>query len=267
MNIPTSILGWPRSIFLLIGVLLMTQLAQAYAPKQEFYEIKVYYLKDKAQEDRVHNYLKNAYLPALNRAGIKKVGVFKPVATDTTAGKRIYVFTPLTSLNQVTEIAERLNKDKQYAAAGADYINAAHNEAPYRRMETILLKAFSHMPVFKAPNHKTPASERVYELRSYEGGTEKLYKKKVEMFNEGGEVKIFDKLGFNAVFYGEVLAGSRMPNLMYMTTFENKASRDEHWNAFRVDPDWKTLSAKPEYKNTVSKSTIWFLQPTEYSGI
>lgn len=268
MRTPNPPFSWQRHLFLLVAALFMTQVALALAPpKQEFYEIKIYHLKDKAQEDRVHQYLKDAYLPALNRAGIKKVGVFVPVPTDTAAGKRIYVLTPLASLNQVTELADKLSRDKQYAAAGADYINANYKDAPYRRIETILLQAFSHMPVFRAPKHKTPASERVYELRSYEGHTEKIFQNKVHMFNEGGEVKIFEKLGFNAVFYGEVLAGSRMPNLMYMTTFENKASRDAHWNAFRTDPDWKALSAKPEYKNNVSKQNIWFLHPTEYSGI
>ena len=87
------------------------------------------------------------------------------------------------------------------------------------------------------------------------------------MFNEGGEVNLFNRLGFNAVFYGEVLAGSRMPNLMYMTSFEDKASRDEHWKAFGADPEWKKLSADPLYKNNVSKIDIAFLHPTDYSDI
>ena len=52
------------------------------------------------------------------------------------------------------------------------------------------------------------------------------------MFNEGGEIDLFNKLNFNAVFYGEVLSGSSMPNLMYMTSFENKADRDAHWKSF-----------------------------------
>jgi hypothetical protein len=87
------------------------------------------------------------------------------------------------------------------------------------------------------------------------------------MFNDGDEVGLFKRLGFNAVFYAEVMAGSRMPNLMYMTTFENKASRDQHWNAFRDDAQWKQLSGMAEYKNNVSKIEIFFLHPTEYSDI
>ncbi len=58
-----------------------------------------------------------------------------------------------------------------------------------------------------------------------------------------------------------------MPNLMYMTTFENKASRDEHWKAFSADADWKKVSALPEYQHNVSKNDTMFLTPTDYSEI
>ena len=108
-------------------------------------------------------------------------------------------------------------------------------------------------------------SERVYELRSYEGGTEKLFRNKVEMFNQGGEIKLFDRLKFNGVFYGEVLSGSRMPNLMYMTSFENIEDRDAHWKTFGQDPEWKKLSGLPQYQKNVSKSDIILMKATDYS--
>ena len=132
-------------------------------------------------------------------------------------------------------------------------------------METILLKAFSMSPFMKLPKLESPKNQRVYELRSYESSSEKIFRNKVHMFNEGGEIDIFSKLNFNAVFYGEVIAGAKMPNLMYMTTFENKEDRDAHWASFSVDPDWKHLSSLPEYKNNVSSSEIIFLRPADYS--
>ena len=46
------------------------------------------------------------------------------------------------------------------------------------------------------------------------------------LLTPGGEIILFDRLDFNAVFYGEVISGSKMPNLMYMTTFDNQESRD-----------------------------------------
>ena len=85
------------------------------------------------------------------------------------------------------------------------------------------------------------------------------------MFNIGDEIGLFKRLGFNAVFYSEVIAGPRMPNLMYMTTFNNKADRDKHWDAFSNDAQWKSLTAKEEYKNNVSHADIIFLHPAEYS--
>jgi hypothetical protein len=238
------------------------------APKREYYEIKVYHLASKAQEERVEKFLKAAYVPALHRAGISKIGVFKPVEADTVNfGKKIYVWIPFNSLDQFAKLPETLAKDKQFDVAGSEYLNAPYNDLPYARIESILLQAFTGMPQSEVPKLKSAVGERIYELRSYEGHTEKIFKNKVKMFNDGDEVGLFKRLGFNAVFYAEVIAGSRMPNLMYMTTFENKASRDEHWNAFRDDPQWKTLSGMSEYKNNVSKIEIFFLHPTDYSDI
>jgi hypothetical protein len=241
--------------------------ANSYPPKRELYELRIYHLSSQEQESRVDTYLKNAFLPALHRAGIKKAGVFKPVETDTTFGKRIFVLIPYNSADQFMNLSQTLQKDKQHTEAGKDYLDALHSNAPYTRIESMLLQAFKDMPQLEVPDIKTPRNERVYELRSYEGHTEKIYANKVHMFNEGGEINIFKKLGFNAVFYAEVLIGPRMPNLMYMTTFENQASRDAHWKAFTDDADWKKLSSRTEYKNNVSKSTTYFLRPTSYSDI
>jgi hypothetical protein len=85
------------------------------------------------------------------------------------------------------------------------------------------------------------------------------------MFNEGGEVGLFKRLNFNAVFYAQVLAGNKMPNLMYMTTFENMQDREAHWKAFGDDPFWKKLSSLPEYQHNVSHADIIFLHPVAYS--
>jgi hypothetical protein len=85
------------------------------------------------------------------------------------------------------------------------------------------------------------------------------------MFNKGGEVELFRKLGFNAVFYAQVLAGARMPNLMYMTSFESMQEREAHWNSFRNDPDWKAMSSLSQYKNTVSRSEVILMKATSYS--
>lgn len=239
--------------------------AQAQKSKREFYQLKTYQLKDKDQEIHVDAFLTNAYLPAMHRVGIKNIGVFKPMETDTTYGKRIFVLIPYTSLDQFSKISDALFADKQFNLDGKEYLDAVYTNPPYVRIESILLQAFTGMQKMEVPTLANARSERVYELRSYEGHTEKIFRNKVEMFNKGDEVGLFKRLGFNAVFYAEVISGNKMPNLMYMTTFDNQASRDEHWKTFRDDPQWKQLSAMPEYQHNVSKNTQYFLRPTEYS--
>ncbi|WP_316845630.1 NIPSNAP family protein [Pedobacter psychrodurus] len=247
----------------------MSNVFAASASKIDFYQIKIYHLKTDVQEKTVDGYLQKAYLPALHRAGIAKVGVFKPVVSDPAAvvEKLIYVFIPLKSFNGILELDKKLAKDQQYAIDGKAYVEAAYSDVPYERLESIVLKAFEDAPNFMLPKLKSPMKERVYELRSYEAPTEKYFQNKVRMFNKGDEIGLFKRLNFNAVFYAEVISGSRMPNLMYLTTFENKADRDEHWKAFSADDYWKKLSVLPEYQHNVSKNDTKFVYPTDYSDI
>ncbi len=232
---------------------------------QQYYEIKIYRIADKTQESKIDAYLKEAYLPALHRAGIPIVGVFKPVEADTAFGKLIYVFIPFKTMDQFMQLSVKLEKDQAYATAGKEFLDAAYNNPPFTRYESILLKAFSQMPEFRVTKYTTTPSERIYELRSYESATEAKAAKKIQMFNEGGEIGIFEKVGSNAVFYGQVLLGSLMPRLMYMTTYADMKSHDDHWNAFRDSDGWKKLSGMDEYKNTVSKANPYLLHPTSYS--
>lgn len=250
-------------IFLLLAFLMLSVSGFCKKGSRYYYQFKIYHLKTKAQEDGLDNYLKAAYVPALHRAGIPNVGVFKAIDKD--SEQLVYVFVPFKSVKQMEGLNAKLAADNQYQTDGKDYIDAPYNNVPYRRVETIILKAFEEAPMPLVPQLSSPKSERVYELRSYEGPTEKLYANKVQMFNKGNEVGLFKRLGFNAVFYSEVIAGSHMPNLMYMTTFNNKADRDKHWEAFTNDAEWKTLSAKPEYQHNVSKADIMFVRPTDYS--
>jgi hypothetical protein len=232
---------------------------------QQYFEVRIYRHADKAQEALVESYLKDAFLPALHRAGIPTVGVFKPIETDTAFGKLVYVFIPYNTINQYAELADKLNNDKVYAVAGKDFIDAPYNQPPFTRYESILALAFSNMPQFRAPSFTTPKSERIYEYRSYESATEAKATKKIEMFNEGGEMGIFESIGANAAFYAKVILGSQMPRLIYMTTYADMKSHDECWAAFRVHPEWKRISSLEEYRNTTSKTRAYLLHPTSYS--
>jgi hypothetical protein len=256
----------PRVFLALLSVVQLSWTGDK-KPVREFYRLTVYHFSNGSQEKILDDYFQNALLPALHRMDIKQVGVFKAWTNDTAANKLIYVFIPVKSLDMAIKLDDKLQEDAAYASAGAGYINAADNNPPYSRMETILLRAFPLAPRMQLPALHAPKNQRVYELRSYESATEKKFRNKVQMFNQGDEIGLFHKLNFNAIFYSEVIAGSRMPNLMYMTSFENKTDRDDHWKTFGNDPYWKKLSAQPEYQNNVSHIDITFLYPADYSDI
>ena len=231
----------------------------------EYYQLTIYHFKNDAQLATTSAYLKNVYLPALHKNGLSNIGVFSSIDNDTSSDKKMYMLVPFSSMKKFESFASMLSAGSLLKGDTSAYGTAAYNNAPYVRMENIILKAFKDMLHLQKPSLTAPLNERVYELRSYEAATEKLYRQKVNMFNEGGEVGLFNRLQFNAVFYAEVLSGSHMPNLMYMTTFDNKTSRDEHWKNFVNDSVWKRISVMPEYLNTVSKADIFFLRPTDYS--
>ena len=239
----------------------------AAGPGRQYYRLSVYHFKDREQEKILDQYFAGALLPALHRMRIVSAGVFKALANDTASDKKIYVFIPFKSAGEVQELNDDLQKDKNYQAAGQEYLNAVFSTPPYTRIETIILYAFPLAPRLQLPGLTSAKNERVYELRSYESATEKIYQNKVKMFNDGDEIGLFKRLGFNAVFYSEVIAGPRMPNLMYMTTFENMADREKHWKAFSDDAQWKTLSGLPLYQHNVQHADILFLRPTDYSDI
>lgn len=248
--------------FLFIASILQAGQSVGFAPKREFYQIKVYHLKDDSQKTRLETYLKQAYLPALHRAGIGKVGVFSPAENDSL----LYVLIPFKSADQFLTLSETLTKDKTYATAGQDYLNATFDNPMYKNFESIFMESFTGMPALVAPKLKSEASEKIYELRRYEAATEKLHENKISQFNNG-ELDIFSRLGFNTVFCGQIKAGAKLPSMMYMTSFENKAERDARWKAFSADPAWKTLNALPEYAHNFLRADIYLLHPTTYSEI
>lgn len=231
---------------LIVGTAMAQSPSKAYG---DCYQISIYHTKSRSQADSLSSYLQNTYIRQLHQSGFKQVGVFFPIANDTSADKRIIVWIPLKSLNDVHKIAPD-------AAAPA-----------YARMESILLTAFEKAPRYKAPALKGPHEEHIFELRSYESPTEERYISKVKMFNAGGESEIFSRLNFNAVFYGHVLAGSRMPNLMYMTCFDNQTTHDQRWKAFSEDASWKKLSGEAEYQKNMNRAEITLMHPAPYSDI
>jgi hypothetical protein len=230
---------------------------------RQFYELRVYTLKDAEQQRLVEEYFANAFIPALNRLGCKHVGLFTELKP--TGQTKLYAFIPYNSWDDFFNVNNKLAADKIYLDAGAAYLSAPAIAPAYDRIESSLLKAFAHMPVLQVPENKP----RIFELRRYEHASEAAGKKKLEMFNDTGEVDIFKRLGFNPVFFGETIIGNLRPNLTYMVTFDDMAAHDAHWKSFGGDAEWKKISSIPYYADSklVSRITSIFIVPVTCSQI
>jgi len=230
---------------------------------QEFYELRIYTLKNNGQQQLVENYYEQAAIPSLNRLGIKNVGVFTELLPQEFT--KLFVLIPFSSLENYLTIEDSLNNDNTYLTAAAPYLNAPATAPAYERIESSLLKAFKQMPQLQVPEKK----DRIFELRRYESPSEVTGKKKIEMFNDAGEITIFKRTGLTPVFFGETIIGEARPNLTYMLTFDNMAAHDSNWKTFVNDPEWKKVSGMPEYANERILSNIrrTFLTPCKCSQI
>src|SRR5215216_583360 len=80
--------------------------------KQEFYEFRVYTLKNETQEKLIETYFQDAAIPALNRSGSQHIGVFKELKPE--GQTKIYVLIPFASLEDYLIKQEKLFKDEIY---------------------------------------------------------------------------------------------------------------------------------------------------------
>jgi len=234
---------------------------------REYYELRKYQLlnRDSSIRNVLDDFLSDVGIPAMNRIGIGPVGVFN-VRYGPNA-PTVYVLMPHKSLESVATATSRLLDDAEYRKAGASFLDRPITDPAYVRMESSLMAAFDDIPKLELPRPAPDPGARILELRIYESHSQVKAKKKIEMFNEGGEIEIFRGTGLQPVFFGETLAGPMMPNLTYMVAFDNIEARYAQWDVFREDPRWIELKAKKEYKDTVSNITDIILSPTAYSQV
>ena len=236
------------------------------AAGREYYELRKYVLRRGPQQQLINDYFRDANIPALNRLGIKPVGVFN---TSIGPGSpTLYVLAPHPSPESAVTIHDRAAADPEYMKAGAAFINATPVEPAYVRMESFLLAAFAGMPKLELPPGTAENKPRIFELRTYESHSKKANRTKIAMFNSA-EIATFRRTGLRPVFFGETMVGAGMPSLTYMLTFADMEERTRSWAAFAADPEWRTLSSMPGNTDAeiVSSITNVILSPAPYSQI
>jgi NIPSNAP len=233
---------------------------------REYYELRRYEIRNGPQVSLAHRFFQTALIPALNRLGIKPVGAFNTVIG--TQSPSIYLLLPSSSVETLATARFQLESDSEYQSAAADFLKAPAIQPAYIRRETELMLAFKGHPKLTVPPATASNGPRMFELRTYESPSDRDHARKVEMFNSG-EFDVFLTSGFHPVFYGDKLAGTRMPNLTYMLSFEDLAARDREWKAFGSAPAWKKLSTAQRYafEEIVSNITNVILSPAPYSQI
>lgn len=251
---------------------------EAEPAKRQLLELRTYTLRDKAAVAAFDQYAAEALVPALNRLGIEPVGAFKmtaeqPVAAG--AGKpdsslvaqpKVLLVLPAKDAETSALANERIAADKEYKVDAATYNETPGEKPLIARISSELLVAFDCWPEVKVPKQKAANQTRLFEMRTYESPTEQLGHLKVEMFNSG-EVPIFLDCDIQPVFMGQAVVGSVMPNLTYMTVYDNASELTAAWKRFSDHPDWKVLREVAKYKGTVTKIHKSNWEPTSYSQL
>ncbi len=231
---------------------------------RQYIELRRYHLLPGTKQRAFVSFVGDVEIPAMNRAGVGRVGAFTVVYGENAPS--LLVVLAHQTLDSVVSLRDRLATDAVYSRAGTAILDAPMSDPAFVRVESTLLRAFDAMPTLEPRAGALPGTPRIFELRTYQSHSERAALNKLKMFNSG-EVPIFRRVGLTPVFFGETVIGTNMPSLSYMLTFSDMSARDAAWAAFGKDPEWKTLSADPQYRDNVSAISDIILQPTAYSQI
>ena len=240
--------------------------ASAQSKTPSIYEIRTIHLRNTLdnQRSRLTDFLQHAAVPAFARAGIGPCAYFGSMIAEETP----FVMTIATypSLGAMEQQRAKLSADAEYKKA-----LTAYNAQPglnYERIDNVLGRAFPSVPEMIVPTDVAGRPGRVFELRRYESNNATTLARKIKMF-ESGEIAIFQRLGMRPVFFAETIVGARMPNLTYMLSYDDLASREKLWKAFGADPEWQKLRSVPGNSDAeiVSNISNSLLQPLPFSPV
>jgi len=241
--------------------------ASVLSPKAEegqYLEWIKYTLPTGSNKNRVEKYYESVGVQALNSLGIADIGVFNVMYGPNEPS--LYVLIPHNNLESAMNYQDRLLDNRSYVEAAGDFLDSSISNPAYVRVERSLMKAFAGMPKVESALQSV-GEQRVLELRIYESHNYIKGQKKIDMFNNAGEIQIFRDTGLTPVFFGETVFGQLMPNLTYMLAFKDMAERDKNWNTFRYSEGWAKIKDLEEYKDTVSNITDIILRPAKCSQV
>jgi len=221
--------------------------------EKELYEIRTYEIKLGGDQQILIDYLKNVLQPTLKRVGANHFMLFNELGNSNPTKLWVIISYPN---SQIYIDAQNLDADPQYTKAVSGYNALSQDDRVYNRFTSSLLLAFDGMPNMLDPIN----GASLFELRTYEGYSEDAVRRKINMFNKE-EIDLFFKTNLHPVFFGEMIIGPHRPCLTYMLNFKDMEEHDASWKTFVDHPEWKVMSAKKEYANSVSNIRKVFLKP------
>ena len=227
--------------------------------EKDFYELKVYQFSGGAGVTQLKNYYTEAVIPFFSNRSIK-AGAFREYGME--EPPRVYILHAYKSPLDYWNTLQEMKSDNEYLAAARSYFDLPASRPVFERFETFLMEAFDCIPRFSMPDK----NRGLFELRIYESYNEDAFRRKVKMFNLE-EFQLFEKVGLHPFFFGELIAGRYMPALAYMLCFKDMEERDANWKKFGSSEEWKIMSAREEYADTVSKVKRIFLTPLDFSQL
>jgi hypothetical protein len=251
--------GVLTAIFVLCLIASCENQASTSEPGKEIYEWRAYTLTGDGTE--LDNFYKNVLIPAYNRKGIT-VGAFKLFKEEEQEMRHFVFIYP--DICTYREVSVEIWNDVAFTSAAQGFFDATAPKEMnlYTNFETYLSEAFCKIPVHRKPD----SGSTLFEIRIYWSPNEEANKRKVKMFNED-EIDIFDDCGINSVFYGDILAGPKMPALLYLTWYKDEPTRTEAWRKFGGHPEWKRIRGLQEYANTATNNASILLSPMPYSQL
>ena len=226
---------------------------------KEIYEWRIYTLKGDGSS--LDSFFENTLIPAYKRKKVK-VGAFKLFKPKEGESQQRHILFIYPDISTYLTVKKTIWDDMEFRQKAQPFYETTAPNPVYSNIESYLSEAFDKIPVHRNPD----PTRTLLEIRIYKSPNEEANQRKVIMFNVD-EIAIFDKVGVNSVLYGEILAGPRMPALLYLTWYKDEKTRGEAWGKFGEHPDWKRIRSLPEYANTATDNQSIFLSPMPYSQI
>lgn len=245
---------------LFCSLVLMLVSLQVISAQEEVYEFRTYELEFFRSADVLHNYFKDALIPAFNRQGIEHIGAFEE-ASDALP-KKVYLLVAYANIQAFQDSQDALAQDEKYLKDAHDYLVAGDDLIPYKQISISLIRSSKGFPNLVRPNDEA----NLFELRIYTSANEDALRRKVKMFNDA-EFPIFADAGLPMMFFGVNIAGEQMPCLTYMLALKDKEAHAEGWSKFIVHPEWQRIIKVEEYANSMNDIIRVFLKPLPYSQL